>query len=233
MVLLCGINISINFAGKNDINPPTQQGHSREKDLHSNEKVVTHENIKDGYMKCSYTAEKLAEMLITIRNVIAKNQQLINTDPITPTYTFKGFIPAIVGSEVANDFSLRTGYRIKQTSLKVRNPNNEPDEWEEKILKLFDLGNYKKNVGYGEIIRKKGKKIYRYMKPIYVDTACLQCHGTKDQIQLVHTQTPNTPTTYPKSLFDNMGDTGLEPVTPLLVEQENKGIFNYFPKFLI
>jgi len=24
------------------------------------------------------------------------------------------------------------------------------------------------------------------------------------------------PTTYPKSLFDNMGDTGLEPVTPCL-----------------
>jgi len=28
------------------------------------------------------------------------------------------------------------------------------------------------------------------------------------------------PTTYPKSLFDNMGDTGLEPVTPCLSSKD-------------
>ncbi len=182
VILICCINISINFADQNHINSLIQQVRFSEKDLPSNKKDVMPETINNDYMKCSHTAEKLAELLITIRNVIAKNQELINRDPVTGNYVFKDFVPAMVGSEVANDFSLKTGYRIKQTSLKVRNPNNEPDEWEEKALKLFDSGNYKKNVGYGEIIRKKGKQIYRYMKPIYVDTACLQCHGKKDQI---------------------------------------------------
>ncbi len=83
MVLICSIIISINFAGQNDIDPPTQQAHFSEKDLDSNEKVVMPETIKDDYMKYSQTAEKLAEMLITIRNVIAKNQELINRDTET------------------------------------------------------------------------------------------------------------------------------------------------------
>lgn len=184
VILICAIDISVNFADQNDIDPPIQQVHFNEKNLNSNEKVVTPDSKKEDYMKCSHTAENLAEMLITIRNVIAKNQELINRDPVTGNYIFKDFVPARVGSEVANDFSLRTGYRIKQTSLKVRNPNNKPDEWEEKVLKLFESGNLRKNGGYGEIIRKKDKQIYRYMKPIYVETACLQCHGKKEQTRV-------------------------------------------------
>lgn len=183
MVLICSINISNNFAGQNDIDSPTQQGDSGEKDLHLKEKVVMHETIKDDYMKYAHTAEKLAEMLITIRNVIAKNQELINRDPVTGNYVFKDFVPAIVGTQVANDFGLMTGYRIKQTSLKVRNPYNEPDEWEKKVLKLFESGDYTKNGGYSEIIQKESKQIYRYMKPIFVEIACLQCHGKKTEIQ--------------------------------------------------
>jgi hypothetical protein len=154
VVLICSVIIAINFVGQDDIDPPTQQAHFSENDLHSNEKVVTHENIKDDYMKCSHTAENLAEMLITIRNVIAKNQELINRDPVTGNYSFKDFVPAMVGSQVANDFSLKTGYRIKQTSLKVRNPNNEADEWEKKVLKSFESGDYTKNVGYGKLYEK-------------------------------------------------------------------------------
>ena len=111
------------------------------------------------------------------------NQDLINRDPATGNYSFKGFVPAVVGSQIANNFSLMTGHRLKQTSLKVRNPSNAPDEWEEKILKLLESKDYSKDVGYGELIEKDGKKIYRYMKPIYVEVACLQCHGEKEKIR--------------------------------------------------
>jgi hypothetical protein len=184
VILICCINISINFADQNHINSPIQQVRFSEKDSPSNEKDVMSETTNIDYMKCSHTAEKLAELLITIRNVVAKNQELINRDPVTGNYVFKDFVPAKVGSEVANDFSLKTGYRMKQTSLKLRNPNNQADEWEEKTLKAFESEKYTKNVGYGEIIRKGSKQIYRYMKPIYIETACLQCHGKKDQIQI-------------------------------------------------
>ncbi len=111
------------------------------------------------------------------------NQELINRDPATGNYSFKGFVPAVAGSQIANSFSLMTGHRLKQTSLKIRNPSNAPDEWERKALKLFGSSEYPKDVGFGEILGINDKKIYRYMKPIYVDMACLQCHGEREKIR--------------------------------------------------
>jgi methyl-accepting chemotaxis protein len=126
-------------------------------------------------------ADSTINMLVATRSVIAKNQNLINMDPETGNYYFKGFVPALVGSEIANDFSLMTGYKLKQTSLKLRNLNNKPDEWEKKVLNRFELSKYPKGAGFGEILETDGKKIYRYMKPIYVDKACLKCHTSKDK----------------------------------------------------
>ena len=164
MISIYSINNKISFARQND--------------------AGLAENIEDKNMKClQKLAEATIDMLIASRGVIAKNQDLINRDPATGNYTFKGFVPAVVGSQIANDFSLMTGYRLKQTSLKVRNPSNEPDAWEEKVLKLLESKDYSKDVGYGEIIEGDGKQIYRLMKPIYADVACLQCHGERGRIR--------------------------------------------------
>ncbi|MBZ0107739.1 MAG: DUF3365 domain-containing protein [Candidatus Scalindua rubra] len=133
-------------------------------------------------MKClQKLADSTINMLVATRSVIAKNQDLINIDPVTGNYYFKGFVPALVGSEIANDFSLMTGYKLKQTSLNLRNLNNKPDEWEKKILNKFELSKYPKGTGFGEILEIDGRKIYRYMKPIYVEKACLKCHTSKDK----------------------------------------------------
>lgn len=140
---------------------------------------------KPNYAQDIECLQKLADstinMLIATRSVIAKNQNLINMDPETGNYYFKGFVPALVGSEIANDFSLMTGYKLKQTSLKLRNLNNKPDEWEKKVLRKFELPKYPKGAGFGEILETDGKKIYRYMKPIYVEKECLKCHATRDK----------------------------------------------------
>ncbi len=65
-------------------------------------------------------AEIAIDMLIATRNVIAKNQELIHRDPITGNYYFKGFVPAVVSSQVANDFSLMTGHKLKQNKPKTK-----------------------------------------------------------------------------------------------------------------
>ncbi len=138
--------------------------------------------IENNRLEClQKMADSTINMLVATRSVIAKNQDLINIDPITGNYYFKGFVSALVGSEIANDFSLMTGHKLKQTSLKLRNPNNKPDEWEKKILNKFELSKYPKGVGFGEILETGDKKIYRYMKPIYVEKACLKCHTSKDK----------------------------------------------------
>lgn len=142
------------------------------------------EDKEHNQMKCLKTlADTTINMLIATRGVIAKNQDLINIDPESGNYYFKGFVPAVVGSEVANDFSLMTGHKLKQTSLKLRNPDNAPDEWEVKVLRLFESSEYPKGSGFGENLVKGDKKIYRYMKPIYVEKACLECHSTKEKIR--------------------------------------------------
>ena len=87
------------------------------------------EDIENNRMEClQKLADSTINMLVATRSVIAKNQDLINIDPVTGNYYFKGFVPALVGSEIANDFSLMSGYKLKQTSLKLRNLNNKPDE---------------------------------------------------------------------------------------------------------
>jgi hypothetical protein len=146
--------------------------------------IATAENMEDNHIICLQTlAETTIDMLIATRSVIAKNQELINRDPTTGNYYVKGFVPAVAGSQVANDFSLMTGHKLKQTSLKVRNPSNAPDEWEKKVLKFMDTPEYTNRTGFGEIIKTNGSKVYRYMKPIYVEVACLQCHGNEDKVK--------------------------------------------------
>ena len=190
--------INVSFSSKNGVRMqaqqvvlasdklPDEQSHSGGKDARPNgtsvQVVKQTENVEDNHIKCLQDlAEATIDMLIASRGVIARNQELINRDPSTGNYTFKGLVPAAVGSQIANDFSLMTGHRLKQTSLKVRNPSNAPDEWERKALILLGSPGYPKDVGLGEIIGINSKKIYRYIKPIYIEMACLQCHGEREK----------------------------------------------------
>ncbi|MGR3303082.1 MAG: Tll0287-like domain-containing protein [Candidatus Scalindua sp.] len=75
-----------------------------------------------------------------------------------------------------------TGHNLKQTSLKLRNPFNVPDEWERKVLMKMESVRSSENVGIGEILEVDDKEIYRYMKPVYIDSACLDCHGEREKI---------------------------------------------------
>lgn len=165
IIILCNVSVSgLSHAAQDDIG--------------------TIENMDGKHITCLQTmAETTIDMLIATRSVIAKNQELINRDPITGNYNVKGFVPAVAGSQVANDFSLMTGHRLKQTSLRVRNPSNAPDEWEKKVLKSMETPEYSNGKGFGEIVETNGNKIYRYMKPIYVEAACLQCHGIEEKVK--------------------------------------------------
>ena len=165
IIILCNVSMSgSSHAGQDDID--------------------TVKNMEDKHITCLQTlAETTIDMLIATRGVIAKNQELINRDPTTGNYYVKGFVPAVAGSQVANDFSLMTGHKLKQTSLKVRNPSNAPDEWEKKVLKSMETPKYSHGKGFGETMKENGNMIYRYMKPIYVEIACLQCHGNEEKVK--------------------------------------------------
>ena len=70
-------------------------------------------------------ARMAADQLISTRKVIAEKQKAINNDS-KGGFEFKGVIPAIVGREVAENFSQTTIFKMKQTSNKYRNHVKKP-----------------------------------------------------------------------------------------------------------
>lgn len=72
---------------------------------------------------------------------------------------------------------------IKRTSLKWRNPENAPDQWERDALVNFieqlDNGVAAKNLQQVAVIENEHGKTLRYIRPIMTKDLCLNCHGDK------------------------------------------------------
>ena len=85
--------------------------------------------------------------------------------------------------KIAADISAKQGWRVARTSLKLRNPLNEADAWEVKVMQEFEKrkagGEEIKKLESAEIVSTDGKKQFRYMKAIPTGKVCLQCHGSK------------------------------------------------------
>ena len=69
---------------------------------------------------------------------------------------------------------------IKRTSLKTRNPLNEPNEEEVKVLKKFS-SRIKKNASLEAIVELDETGKPHYYAPILVEKKCLMCHGSLDK----------------------------------------------------
>ncbi|HBE92774.1 MAG TPA: hypothetical protein DDW55_09685 [Gammaproteobacteria bacterium] len=82
---------------------------------------------------------------------------------------------------IANTYSVRNGWDVGRTSLKLRNPANAPDAWERSVLESFDerkgAGEDPAKMEHYEVVRKDGVKALRYMKAIPTAKLCLACHG--------------------------------------------------------
>ncbi|AGL02368.1 ATP-binding protein [Desulfoscipio gibsoniae] len=117
----------------------------------------------------------VAQELISLRAVIALNQEKINTDPVTGNVMFKHLNPASVGRQVAEIFNETTSFSLKQTRLGARNPVNQPDFIETKMLnQLAD------DPGISEVWQEEsleGRWYFRYMLPLRAEESCLICHG--------------------------------------------------------
>lgn len=74
------------------------------------------------------------------------------------------------------------GWDVSRTSLKTRNPGNEPDAWELEVLNEFEAkkakGTDPAKLAFAEVVEEDGKKVYRFMKAIPTAELCLSCHGT-------------------------------------------------------
>jgi len=89
---------------------------------------------------------------------------------------------------LTNNFGLQRGVYIRRVSFKNRNKNDYPDEFEGRVLQQFEQmksgGNLSKKSEHIEIVKENDHKYLRYMKPIFVGAACLNCHGSSSDISL-------------------------------------------------
>ena len=100
--------------------------------------------------------------------------------------------------EISKQVSGQFGWKIARTSLKVRNSNNKPDEWEKKVLQGFQQqmkeGVAVNQLEFAELMENAKPPVFRYMKAIPTQGICLSCHGDKlstDVVDKLHQLYPN------------------------------------------
>jgi len=105
---------------------------------------------------------------------IESNPYLENPDIRTlngKIYTKKN--PALMTREISEIAEKEGFFKFRITSLKLLNPDNKPDTFEQEALLSFEKGS--KEVFKTEPLQKR--TYFRYMAPLYVENACLQCHA--------------------------------------------------------
>ncbi len=117
------------------------------------------------------TAKELLPRLVEAGKAVVEDAQIvINQRGVG----YKNFIPATFGSQAAARFSHRSSVTLKQTTLRPRNPKNQPDDYEVQALRR--LGAQKAPSGAVSEVADGGRTL-RMVTPLYYDKDCLVCHG--------------------------------------------------------
>jgi hypothetical protein len=89
-----------------------------------------------------------------------------------------------IGQDIPRQYSEQPGVSIRRVSLRYRNPQNRPDEYEQQQLEKFDqlkqTGRLQND--YHEVVPTPAGRELRYMKPLLAADMCLNCHGPSEKI---------------------------------------------------
>ena len=87
----------------------------------------------------------------------------------------------VAAPDIGATASEERSWRIRRTSLKLRNPANAPDAWELAVLREFEArkaaGEDPAMLDRAEFALVDGKRTFRYMKAIGTQPVCTLCHG--------------------------------------------------------
>lgn len=142
-------------------------------------------------LNCSEKKEEISEsQIIGMRTTAMEFMKNLKGVLINQIQT-NGVLQAVaVCSDTAqvltNDFGVKKGVYIRRVSLRNRNANNFPDDFEKKVLSKFEMLSQNKELisdtEHAEIVQEGDFKYLRYMKPILVQAECLNCHGSETDI---------------------------------------------------
>ena len=86
-------------------------------------------------------------------------------------------VPQVVATRVAKRITSGSKYYVRQVSLRYRNPENRPDNYETAQLRIFAS---KDGGETYRVIKVRGQEAFRYMLPMVAEKSCLECHGDYD-----------------------------------------------------
>lgn len=84
-------------------------------------------------------------------------------------------VPQVVATQVARRVTQNSKFYVRQVSLRYRNPENRPDQFETAQLKAFARDPSSETY---EIVENGGSRAFRYMQPMLATASCLECHGS-------------------------------------------------------
>ena len=116
------------------------------------------------------TARTISRQIIETRDYLS--QSVTNEPERNPN-----LIPQVAASRIAAQLTSGSPYYVRQVSLRYRNPDNRPDEFETLQLTRFQSANAQET---WQVITNKGMKSLRYLLPMAADASCLTCHGSYD-----------------------------------------------------
>ena len=113
-------------------------------------------------------------------------------EAMTREMTERGPVEEIIvctklASDLAGRLSRERGWRVTRVGTRVRNPLlGMPDAWEQRVMAGFTeraaKGKPYAGMTHFEIVTEPDGQYFRFMKPIMVQSKCLLCHGSSDQI---------------------------------------------------
>ena len=137
------------------------------------------------FTQCTALAENYDDRVAKSRSTVNEYMQSLKGElqgamqqggPVNAIDVCKLTAPGIAGT-----YSAKTGWDVGRTSLKVRNPDNAPDQWEAGVLEDFEkrkaAGESVADMEFYEVTYHNGEKVFRYMKAIPTVGLCLVCHG--------------------------------------------------------
>ena len=88
--------------------------------------------------------------------------------------------------EIAASLSQQTSWQVGRVGTRVRNPNNQPNDWQQAALNIFAeraaQGEKFEHMETYSVSQVNRKPMLLYAKAIGLQPMCAQCHGQSEQI---------------------------------------------------
>lgn len=116
-------------------------------------------------------ARSISRQIIETRDYLSKN---VHDEPSRN----ESLIPQVAATRIARQLTQGSPYYVRQISLRYRNPDNRPDDYETAQLKIFRDGNSGER---WQVVSDGGKRSIRYLFPMVAEQSCLTCHGSYEK----------------------------------------------------